>query len=927
MPRYRSPGDALRADIGRAIAMATGGALAFAPIEYAVTTWAYAGETTLGSKLRLIALVATLSLWLWLCLALALAGLLAAARVVRARIDPAAAVGRGWCEPSPLARGIRGGVPRLWAAVATAALLGLALQRAGAWAVVRFKEPQLTAGLIALIGLAAAALAGPLHRALAVATTAAAEALAAAAPRLSWLNPLGRWRAAGVALAGLVAAGLVACWTLLPQSRSVLPVRLIASAIVIGLGMGLGARYHARPAPRRRPARPRRRAAALAAAATCLSTATLLWWGANLETKYVAVTASPALDKLIRLVRIANDLDRDGFGSLLGELDCAPFDASIHPGAIDKPGDHIDQDCNGRDFSLADLVAPPGQAKPMPAELKRDWNILLLTIDTIRYDRTSFGGYKDGPKRRDTTPRLAELVSRSTNYTYAQAPSAGTMASIPAILTSKFFHSGIAIDEKRPPGTPPKIMPENTTLPEIMKRAGYRTGVIGSHEWWNDWGLDQGVDDYDNSIGAKPDAFRVAADQVTDHALAWISRHQSKKWFLWAHYIDPHGRYVAHPNVVDWGSAEPDLYDAELKWTDQQVGRLLDELVRLPSHERTIVIITSDHGESMGEHGIPLGTHGSGLYRELLHVPLIFYIPGNKPRQIDGAVTNLDIVPTVAELTGIDVSDLQFEGKSLVPSLFYAGTEDRDRIVFAETNAPGKQRAAISARWRLIYHLNTNLYELFDREADPNESKNLAVSGNRPPAFETMRAALEAWMNRVLYARDPLFNQAYRQMADVILRDPTSPPVATTGQRFAEGKLEITGIGPADGKPPAGKTELHVYFRVAEPVPVGYRFQLVAWPATAAPTDPVPPNVARSGQRLTADGAYPTDRWRPGDHIRERFALTLPAEWATSPLALGLVITDPSGARVAPTGATPSNEPTTFLLGVLPRGSSPSGSP
>ena len=214
--------------------------------------------------------------------------------------------------------------------------------------------------------------------------------------------------------------------------------------------------------------------------------------------------------------------------------------------------------------------------------------------------------------------------------------------------------------------------------------------------------------------------------------LAWVSRQQGKKWFMWAHYIDPHGRYVAHPDVVDYGGSEPDLYDAEIKWTDQEIGRLFRELARLPSHANTIIVITSDHGDSMAEHTVPLGTHGTALYRELQHVPMIFYIPDNRPRLVHGAVSNLDIVPTVAALCGIDVHDLSFEGKSLVPELFY-GAEDRDRIVFAETNAPQKERAAISERWKLIYYFATNLYELFDLQTDPWEHTNLAAL--HPPAF------------------------------------------------------------------------------------------------------------------------------------------------------------------------------------------------
>ena len=647
-----------------------------------------------------------------------------------------------------------------------------------------------------------------------------------------------------------------------------------------------------------------------------LVTATLMWWGAELQTKYIAITASPALEKLIGVVRLANDLDRDGFGTVLGEGDCAPFDRSINPGAIDRPDDGIDQNCDGRDFRLAAHAIPAGDRVTVPPQFQKPWNVLLITIDTVRYDRTSFGGYATGPKKRDTTPRLAELVSRSTSFTFANAPSAGTMASIPAILTSKFFHSGIALDETVPRGTPPKLLPENTLLTELMKDAGYRTGVIGSHEYWNDWGLDQGVDDYDNSIGKKSDPFRVAADKVTDHALAWISRHQGRKWFLWAHYIDPHGRYVAHPNVVDYGSTEPDLYDAELRWTDQEIGRLLDELRRLPSHGNTIIVITSDHGDSMGEHNVPLGTHGTALYREMLHVPLIFYIPDNPPRTIGGAVTPLDILPTLAELCGIDTGDLSFEGRSLVPALF-AGREDPDRVVFAETNAGQRQRAAISASYKLVYYLQTNVYELFDLKVDPWEKTNLAPKN--PPALATMKQALQQWMERVLYARDPVFNQSYRKVQDVLVNEP--PAVPTRDQSLADGAIEIAGIGPAAGASlaPGAKTELHVYFRVERQVPTTYRFQLVAWPEGETPTAPLPPTAVRSALRPTAEGAFPSSRWRPGDHVRERFALTLPATWTGPRMVLGLVAMDAQGGvKARASGPAPANDPTIAILGTLP---------
>lgn len=914
--RYRSLRDAAIADVGRAIAMATGGAIAFAPVEYALATWAYAGSTEWPTKLRFAALVVTLSMWLWLVLAIVAAVVAVGARLARAAIDPDTAWGPGWFEATPLDdRGVRRGVPRLWAHVGTAVVFAVIVQRLAASAIVHYKEPQLTGLLVVAIAIAAMAVCVPVSRALAIAAELGAAALA---PTFGAVNPLGRWRAAGIALAACVFGSLAASWYVLPQIRTVVSVRLVISAVVVVLGMGFGAMY----VRRRRPVR-KRRALALVLVAWALQVTTLVEWGADLETRYVAITASPALDKLIALVRYANDVDGDGYGSLLGENDCNPFDSSIHPGATDIPDDGIDQNCDGHDYTLKNPPAPTGPKLELPKDFKKDWNVLLITIDTVRYDHTTFGGYANGPKHRDTTPRLAELVKKSTSFTFTNAPSAGTMASIPAIITSKYFHSGLALDENVPPGNPhPKLKPENTLLPEIMKRANYHTGVIASHYYWNDWGMEQGVDEYDNSIGRTDDPWRDPADKTTDATLAWISRQQGadKKWFLWVHYIDPHGRYVAHPDVADYGSSEPDLYDGELRWTDQEIGRLLDELQRLPSYDHTIIIITSDHGDSMGEHNVPVGTHGTALYYELQHVPMIFFVPENAPHQIHGATTNLDIVPTVAELCGIDVGDLSFEGRSEVPAIFY-GKEDRDRIVFAETNAPTPQRAAISEKWKLIFYMQSNLYELYDLQKDPGEKQNLAPKS--PPELAVMKAALDGWLERVVYSRDAAFNQQSKQIKDVLLAAPPSPAVRVADQTLDDGNLAIVGVDLAAGQhaTAGGKVDVHVYFEVKERTKIAYRFLLAAWPvdlATWKPTDAASPNMLRTGLRVTADGLFATDRWRPGEHVRERFTIVIPTEWTSSGIAFGLVAAEPNGDKASATGIAAANDPSLLVLGALP---------
>ncbi|MCB9575369.1 MAG: sulfatase-like hydrolase/transferase, partial [Kofleriaceae bacterium] len=698
-----------------------------------------------------------------------------------------------------------------------------------------------------------------------------------------------------------------------PALRPLIPWRgmVDGGAALAGAAAAL---WRARRGPILPRDRRRRRRVALgaAAAALVLVPLTLVRWGADPDAKGMAISASPLLSRAIDWVRRANDLDGDGFGSLLGEKDCAPFDASIRPGVRDLPDDGIDQNCDGHDFSMRELAMPPaGEKMPVPEAFRKDWNVLLITIDAVRYDHTTFGGYAAGPKHRDTTPRLAELVDKAVSFTFANAPSAGTMASVPAILTSKFFHSGIALDENVKPHMPPRLKPENTTLPEIMKRGGYKTGAILSHEYFNDWGMEQGVDDYDNTIGKKPDAFRVSSPESTDRSISWISRHARDKWFLWVHYLDPHGRYVAHPDDVDYGSTEEDLYDSEIHYADRYIGRLLDELARTPGGDRTIVIITSDHGDGFNEHGFV--NHGQALYRELLNVPLIFYVPDVPPRRIGGAVSPLDIVPTVADLCGIDVSDLSFEGRSLVPQIFY-GKEDPKRVVFAETNYPKPLRAAVSQDYKLIYDLQNNLYQLYRLEADPWEKTNLASKD--PQALAEMQTHLDAWLSRVMFERDAVFNQATSKVKDVLLTGPPSPRFPVTGTTFDGGRIELIGwdLDPPDATyVPGDKLYAYAYLHVKERPSGTFKLQMLGWLVDQAGFDPhaaMTRQVVRSPQRITAEGYLPSDQWQAGDYLRERFGIIVPASWAREPgdgVALGVAMAG-SGGKVDAAGAVPAGD-------------------
>ncbi len=736
-------------------------------------------------------------------------------------------------------------------------------------------------------------------------------------PRLGRASPITHWLPAAILVTGATVTALLVARASSPEIRAVLTEngrerRLLAIAVFV-LGAGASLRGTRRVLAARTA---RRRALAAALAAAVLVPSTLLAWGGDPEAKYIPVSSSPPLDTLIGWLRQANDLDGDGYGSWLGENDCAPLDGAISPTAIDLPDDGIDQNCDGRDFSMRSLARPAGGGAPVPDAFRLPYNVLLLTIDTVRYDHTTMGGYADGPKRRDTTPRLADLARRGTNFTFAQAPSAGTMASVPAIMTSKFFHSGIALGPERR-GTAPKVLPENLLIGEVMQARGYATGAITTHPYFNDWGLDQGMDSYDNSIGKTDDPFRIAAHTVTDNALAWISKQRSDKWFLWAHYIDPHGRYVAHPDGPDWGTTEEDLYDQELRYTDTHIGRLLDEVWRMPGGERTVVVVTSDHGDGFNEHGFI--NHGQALYRELLNVPLIVYVPGNLPRSLGGAVSGLDIFPTIAELGGEPVAPSSVEGVSLVPQIFY-GTPDPTRIVFAETNWPQPLRAAVSADYKLVYNLKSNVYELYDLAKDPWEKTNIAT---RQPAIKaTYKAALDQWLERVLFARDGAHGQAAMRTAELILPAAPTPTVALPPTTLDGGNLELLGASFTPGSKPAkpgAEAKVDVYFRVVRTPSPGLRFGLEVVPTRAASW--VPPaafvgKAARVGTRVTLDGLFPSERWRPGEFVREQFAVKLAKDATGDALGVALLVTS-GGGKIAVVQGNRSVEGR-FDLGLLP---------
>ena len=427
------------------------------------------------------------------------------------------------------------------------------------------------------------------------------------------------------------------------------------------------------------------------------------------------------------------------------------------------------------------------------------------------------------------------------------------------------------------------------------------TGAIVTHEYFVDWGLEQGIDAWDESIARKWEPMSITSQDVTAKAEAFIAKQGGKKWFLWCHYLDPHGRYVAHPGDVQFGTTEEDLYDGEIAYTDKYLGRLIDYVSHSPAAAKTVILITSDHGDAFNEHGFI--NHANALYRELLQVPLLVYVPDAEPHTVDGPVSGLDLFPTIADLAGADISGLNVEGVSLVPQLFY-GRDAKERVVFAETNLPDVQRAAISNRWKLIYHIKSNVSELYDLAKDPMEKKN--VFATEKVDAERMKALIDEWLDRVYYARDPRSQAERVREEQFLLRTPPKPEHPSDAE---VGGVKIVGwdVGPGPFAP--GKdVSVTVYLTIAAPMQMNYRVEaeLFATPASG-------PRLSAKQERTPAgDGIFPTSKWRPGEFVKETFKLRIPPQ---SPEALTLGIRLLDAARKP--AALPNGE-TQLVLGTLP---------
>ncbi len=427
-------------------------------------------------------------------------------------------------------------------------------------------------------------------------------------------------------------------------------------------------------------------------------------------------------------------------------------------------------------------------------------SLLLVTIDTLRADHLPTYGYP-----RPTAPSLDALARRGVHFTSAMAAVPETGPSCATLLTGRWPTELSVRGNGRPlpPGAP--------TLAEILSGAGYRTAafVSGYPLIRRLSGLDRGFGHYDDTLpdprGGAANVQRSAA-RTTDAVLAWLRGAGEGPFFIWLHYYDVHGDYdpgLPYDSLFRDGPPGPYLpleripayqrrgastdaadyiarYDGEIRRVDDQIQRLLEDLGGRGLLARTVVAVTSDHGESLTEHGY-FFDHGNELYAPSLHVPLILAGPGIPATgaALDGVARLPDLFPTLLELLG-QTAPSPLPSRSLVPALGGAPLPGAD--AFAEARFQpyrpltpgadvGPKLAARDDRFSAILRLDGPRLELYDLAADPGEERDL-LAGRADAAAAHLRTGLDAALRARLAATSapqpapPVFSPELRRLAE-----------------------------------------------------------------------------------------------------------------------------------------------------------------
>lgn len=377
-------------------------------------------------------------------------------------------------------------------------------------------------------------------------------------------------------------------------------------------------------------------------------------------------------------------------------------------------------DSPGENAAVAErpLPSPVRLAESAPAD-----SVILITIDTLRADSVGFAG-----NERVETPVMDRLAATGRVFSEAHAHSVMTLPSHTNILTGLLpYHHGVRDNGGF------VLAEEVPTLAAMLRERGFATAaIVSAFPLDARFGLDRGFDLYDDAIpGSGADPFAVTertGGQAVERALAWWREHAAERRFLWVHLFEPHAPYEPPPPFSARYPQQP--YLGEVAAVDAFLEPLLGPLLAAGPAAGPLVVLTSDHGEGLGDHGE--ATHGIFAYESTLRIPLVLWGPGIPPGRDERPARHVDIVPTVLQAAGVGVEPTAEAALDGV-SLFAAAEPETGRETYFEALTGNLNRGWAPLRG-IIRHdrksIELPLPELYDLFTDPDETTNLATGAD-----------------------------------------------------------------------------------------------------------------------------------------------------------------------------------------------------
>lgn len=383
-------------------------------------------------------------------------------------------------------------------------------------------------------------------------------------------------------------------------------------------------------------------------------------------------------------------------------------------------------------IASAPIVAASAGHGPAAPVKKPTQRVVLITVDALRADQPWLG------YSAFETPRLTAFAKESRLYTHAYSLSNTTTPSLSSLLSARY-----AIELERD-DCPLEGLKLDHGLPATLAAAGIHTVGVHGHaifasnfapkEGFETWRLIDAAGSRRSGDGA------ITGDEIARLAIEELGKASpDERLFLWAHFVDPHDAYVAHPETPMPKVSARSLYDGEVAFTDIQIGKVLDAIAASPAADRTVVFFAADHGEGFGEH--QSFRHGYTMYDEELRVPLMIHGAGFEPARIDVPRSTIDVARTIAALFDVAPPD-PWRGHSLLDDA--RGAEERPVMIAApQLLSMPMRRAYVRGTKKWMADGDGYNGKVFDLAADPGE-KTPIVGPDAMALRDEARRAFEA---------------------------------------------------------------------------------------------------------------------------------------------------------------------------------------